>query len=215
MTVTSIRRRLAAVALAAAAWLTAAPAPAQWYVDNQAATPAESYARGMSSVISAQGDYNLKTAAAAVVGTEAVSRDIDNRAKWTNTYFEMRKMNRQYTAEERGKRPTSEDLVRYAQAGKPKRLSPSELDFISGKISWPKALQQSSYDAQRKQLEELFHNRATYGGTSFEQQGEIRKTTNDMLASLKEQIQAMPSSDYLASKRFLESLAYEAQLPTT
>ena len=41
-----------------------------------------------------QGQYNLLSSEAAINLEEANRRDIENQAKWTNTYFEMRKVTR-------------------------------------------------------------------------------------------------------------------------
>ena len=56
---------------------------------------------GMASMISAAGDYNLATSAAAVNMTQAQKNEIENRAQWTQTYFDMRAVNRSARAAER------------------------------------------------------------------------------------------------------------------
>ena len=60
-------------------------------------TPAGSYLTGMANAIRAEGEYNLNTSAAAINLEEAQRRDIENRKLWTNTYFEMRRINESYT----------------------------------------------------------------------------------------------------------------------
>ncbi len=57
-------------------------------------TAAGSAMNGMASVISAKGDYNLSTSAAAINMTQAQKQEIQNRQQWTNTYFDMRATNR-------------------------------------------------------------------------------------------------------------------------
>ena len=143
--------------------------------------------------------------------TQAQKNEMENRSQWTQTYFEMRQMNRDYREKERGKRPTEEDLVRYAAMGKPKPLSPSDLNYVSGKIRWPLVLTQDAYQKQCQELESLFAKRSHSGGLGYDDQMKIRTTTTAMLDALKESIKNVPASDYLAGKRFLESLAYEAQ----
>lgn len=59
-----------------------------------ASTVAGSHMRGMGDVISAKGNYNLSTSAAAVNLTHARQQQIQNHAAATNTYFEMRQANR-------------------------------------------------------------------------------------------------------------------------
>ena len=203
--------RAPACLLLLACWGASGPVLAQ-VIYNNASTAAEGYSRGLGNVISAKGDYNLNTSQAAINMTQAQSNEIQNRQQWTNAYFDMRKVNRANRAEERGRQPTMEDAVRYAQMGKPKRLSPSEMDNITGKITWPKLLRIDQFEDQRAKLDELFEKRARYGIT-FEDQMALREATNDMVAELKTKIRDLPPYDYANAKRFLESLAYEGQLP--
>lgn len=182
------------------------------YYGSRAATPGESHARGMSDVIRSQGQYNVQTSEAAINMTEAQRNHIQNRDQWTNTYFEMREINRKSREAERSPRPSMESLVRYAQAGKPKRMSPSELDSVAGTISWPTLLQTDQYAAYRSELEGLFAKRAHDGVVGTNDYLQIDKTTKAMLAELKKQVREVPQMDYIAAKRFLESLAFESKL---
>ena len=104
-------------------------------------TVAGSAMNGMASVISAKGDYNLSTSAAAVNMTQAQKNEIQNRQMATDAYFSMRATNRQAVAAERGPSPTMEQLVKIARQGVPKPLNTSQLDPVSGKIAWPGPLQ--------------------------------------------------------------------------
>ena len=101
------------------------------YIDNKASTVGESYARGYSDVVRSHGMANLANSEAAINMTEAARRDMENRDQWTDTYFQMRQKNRDYRAAERGPRPSREDFVRIAAAGRPERLSPSQLDSVT------------------------------------------------------------------------------------
>ena len=65
--------------------------------------------------------------------TQAQKQEIENRAQWTQTYFDMRAVNRAARAAERGPRPTMEQLARIAHEGIPAPLSPSQVDPVSGK----------------------------------------------------------------------------------
>ena len=105
--------------------------------DDRATTPGQGLSYGLARIIQAEARYNSETAEAAINFSEAQRREIENWQKWTETYFEVRRINREMRAAERGKPPTEADFIRYAQIGKPRRLTPSELDAITGDISWP------------------------------------------------------------------------------
>ncbi len=202
------------ILLGTAPWSPGADYSPYYYRDSRASTVLGSHARGAADVVRAAGQYNLSTSQAAINMTEAQNRYGYNRQLWTNTYFAMRAANRSLRAAERGPKPTMEDVVRYAQAGKPVRLSPRELDFISGHINWPLLLDTERYTQQRRALESLFSRRASAGGVSWEERIKIELVAAVMLDELKEQIAEVPPSDYMAARRFVESLAYEARMPT-
>ena len=157
---------LLAVVLATAVCIPFAPAQYHHYPPygygwggggyHHASTYEEGFQRGMADVIRSRGLANLLNSEAAINTEEARSAYIDNRAKWTQTYFEMRQMNRQYRQAERGPRPSAEDIYRYSKERLPDRLSPTELDPVSGAIEWPAILRGEEFAADREKMEELF-----------------------------------------------------------
>jgi hypothetical protein len=173
-------------------------------------TPAGSALNGMASVISAKGDYNLSTSAAAVNLTEAQKNEIQNRQQWTNTYFDMRQTNRAATAAERGPPPTMEQIARMARDGIPKPLTPSQVDPVTGRITWPGALQQNTFRPNRSEVDGLFATRARYGGLGYSDQMKARQAVDAMFEELKSQVQQIPPMDYVACRGFLQSLSYAA-----
>ncbi len=185
------------------------------YIDNRASTVGEGYARGMADVIRSQGMYNLSTSEAAINMTEAARRDMKNRDRWTDTYFGMRQKNRDYRAAERRPRATREDWIRYAQMGKPRQLSPSELDRVTGDVQWPRLLMQPQFASYRAELDPLFAKRAEYGESTWDDYMRIDRKTKEMQAELKKMIKHIPPQDYMAAKRFLEGLNYENKLPAS
>lgn len=191
----------------------AVPAPSTvapysgWPGESGASTAAGSALNGMAGVISAAGDYNLATSAAAVNMTQAQRQTIINRQNATNAYFEMRATNRAAHAAEAQPRPKMEELVRNAQQGAPRALTTSALDPVTGKIAWPDLLQSDPFAAPRTQLDKLFVKRASYGGLDFSEQSQARQAIDSMATSLKAMITDVPPMAYTTSKSFLNSLA--------
>lgn len=182
------------------------------WIDYRASTPLEGYARGLSEIIRARAAYNRMTAEAMEKMTEAARKDMRNREEWTSTYFRMRETNRAFRENEASPRPTMEDIVRYAQMGKPERLSSGDLDAVTGRIAWPEALQADGFADDRARLESLFADWINYGSLSLSHRQQIRNTTDAMLDTLRGRIEELPPADYMKALRFLESLAYEAYL---
>jgi len=182
------------------------------YVDNRATTVGQSYAYGLGDVIRSQGSYNLMTSKAAINATEAQRNEIQNNEQYASTYFQMRREQRAAAAEQRSPRPTAEDLVRYAQMGKPKPLGPNQLDAVSGKIYWPAALRTDQFVSSRGILDELYAKRAKYGDISMDDLMKIQDESKKMITQLNQQIRDIPPMVYTSAKQFLVSLAYQVQL---
>jgi hypothetical protein len=189
------------------------PAPYYWGGSNNyhhASTAEEGFQRGMADVIRSQGAANLMNSEAAINVEKARSEYIDNRMQWTNTYFEMQKVNREARAAKKGPTPTQEQLVRFAKADLPNRVAPSQLDPVVGQLNWPTVLKTEPYEVYRKQLDELFAARAKNGYLSPDQFLQVKQSTDAMMGILRENVRSYPSSQSIQARKFIESLAYEA-----
>lgn len=182
-------------------------------VYSHASTAAEGQLRGMSDLVRSQGQTNLNNSAAAINYSVARRSEIDNRYARAVTYLNMRRANEAFRKEMRKPRLSMEAVVRIAQAGKPKRLSPGELDPVSGAISWPVLLRLKKFAVNRAEVETAFARRASSSVIAAEDYMKIKQSTDEMLAELKKQIRQVPADQYVVAKRFLESLTYEAGLP--
>lgn len=183
------------------------------YYSPGGGTVAGNRLQGMASVANAAGNYNLSTSAAAINMTQARAQNIDNYRASTTTYFDMRRVNREAQAAERAPRLSESDLVRIAQEGAPKPLAPTQLDPVEGAINWPTALQDDRFESSRALLTKAFAWRANNGSFNEVQLRKVREATDAMMNGLQETIQDVNPMDYMNSKRFIESLAYEARRP--
>jgi hypothetical protein len=168
----------------------------------------------MSQVISAAGQYNLNTSAAAINMTEADSNAMRNQVQAVNTFWEMRNIGKAQRAAERGPALTPEQLARMARSGVPRPLTPSQMDPVSGKLNWPDALLDASFEPQREELDGIFAKWAKYGGLDYSERSQVRETVDTMFESLKAQIRQIPPQIYVASRSFLQSLVYAASKTT-
>lgn len=185
-----------------------------WPGYTGASTAAGSAMNGMASVISAKGDYNLSTSAAAINMTQADSNAMQNQVQAVNTFWEMRNIGRAQRAAERGPNLTPEQIARIARDGVPRALTPSQMDPVSGRLNWPGALQEASFETERGQLDQLFSKWAKYGSLDYSEQSQVRETVDTMFDGLKAQIRQIPPQVYAASRSFLQSLVYAATRTT-
>jgi hypothetical protein len=120
---------------------------------------------GMSQVVRSQGYANLKNSEAAKNWEEAKTQEIQNRMRWTETYFEMRKTNREARAAEDGPPVTQEQAIRMAKMTLPSRLGSTQLDPVTGHIEYPMVLQDDIFAPYRQELDTIFARRASTGGS--------------------------------------------------
>jgi hypothetical protein len=210
--------RLSLVALGCI--LTAAGASAQWgggmgyNRGGYASTAGQAAAYGMSEMARARGAENLQNSEAAKNWQEAKTVDIQNRLLWTETYFDMRKENRDRRAEEAGPRVTQEQAIRMARMAAPPRLGSTQLDPVTGHIEYPLILTDDSYAAYRNRLDSLFAHRAETGGSiQFSDYQAIQQAVSKFVDALKQRVKDYPAGDYGRARTFLDSLAHEATMP--
>ena len=179
-----------------------------------ASTAQQAAAYGMSEMMRAQGSQNLENSQAAINWEQAKTQEIQNRLRWTETYFEMRKVNREAQAAERGPPVTKEQAMRMARDNAPRRLVSTELDPVTGHIGYPPVLMDEPYVDYRARLDKLFAQRAASGGSmAYSDFRAIQTTVTDFIDSLKSRVKDYPASDYGRARTFLDSLAHEARMP--
>jgi hypothetical protein len=169
--------------------------------------------RGASDVIRSAGMANVMNAEAAIRTEKARSIYLDNRLKGTKTYFEMKRVNREYRDSTKAPRPTSEQLFRLAKDATPQSLSPDELDPVTGQINWPEILTTEGFDRDRETLEQLYADRAQASGRiNLDQYNLIRQAISDMQIKLKRQVKDMPPQVFSSANAFLKRLEHEGRL---
>ena len=185
--------------------------------NNRASTVAESRARGLSDVIRSQGQYEMDSAQGRISRTEARSRELDNRMKSTETYFQRRNYNREQrfgTSEEKyaKKMANQERYASYARRANPDKLTSKQLDPLTGKITWSPVLMPDEYKKDREKLDKLFTLRARsdgkISGAVYEQ---ISDASQALLAVLRKNSGDLKANDYVSAKRFVNALVHTAE----
>ena len=214
-----------AVVAALSAWLVAEQANAKWggggygmggYWMSWASTAQQGADMGLAQVVRAQGYANLKNSEAAKNWEEAKTLEMQNRLRWSETYFEMRSVNREKRAAEAGPQITHDQAIALAKMGAPPRLRSTQLDPVTGHIEYPFILTQDIYKQYRDRLDSLFANRASSGGSiRYEDYQAIQTTVSQFVEALQQHIKSYAAGDYGQARTFLDSLASEARSPSS
>lgn len=171
---------------------------------DHASTLEEGVLRGGGDLLRGIGEMNYNNAAAFILGQEGYSHYLDNRLKGAATYFDLRKLNREARAEERGQRPTAKDIARYARLRTPDRLPPVHFDAARNRVVWPEVFNHSYFADEREQIDRLM----AAGGSGPEAR-EIQLLAAQMVEKLRAVVHNIQPGEYAAAKRFLTSLQYE------
>lgn len=179
-------------------------------------TPFGSAMAGMALYTRALGQYNLMTSQGMVNYQQAYQHYIQNRKLAVQTYFDMRRMNASYRAEQAMLHPhaTPEEIAAFNQARLPAPLSDHDFDPAHGVIAWPPLLQRSEFDESRHKLEGLFTEWASdphAAGLGTQNCRTIHQTVGDMSEKLHSEIKQFQPDEYIAATKFLHSLDYSAR----
>lgn len=199
---------------AAAAVGPVAPPIVNWSYVGHSSTLQEGYLRGAAAAIQSVGQANYLNSIAAVNLQEATRQAIENQNTYIRNTLENRELIQQYRERYRPRAPTKEEWQRVTEASLPDRLTPDQLDPITGQLVWPHILRTDEYRAFRERVDVLFSNRTPdNSGDGSPSQRELASLIDAMKMLLKSNIKTVTLSQYSSAKWFLRSLDYEAQLP--
>jgi ElaB/YqjD/DUF883 family membrane-anchored ribosome-binding protein len=166
-----------------------------------------------AAMLKAQAERNLARAKAAESLHKTRSLALDNDMKAANAFYQKKSAYENYQSlqKKRG-RGTNEDYYRYSQMDVPERPAGYELEPVRGRIQWPPVLKQQEYVEARVQLDSLFAQRSqSSNAATAEIYGQVQSQVEQLRSDLKDNIDQISPAEYVAAKRFLDGLSYEAQ----
>ncbi len=168
---------------------------------------------GMGKFASGVGDYNLSTARAVRELQEARTRAIQNHKLAVETWYDLKRQNRTFRADKLDPL-TPEQLSRAIESQRPDRLTLAQYNPVTGELTWPAALRGDAFDSERESLEYAFSTRTSRdSGPESVFHVQVRRTTGSMLAKLRNRIEMFSPNEFMAAKKFLVGLRYEALSP--
>jgi hypothetical protein len=176
-------------------------------VTTGGSTAGGDYARGMSGVISAQGQRNLSNSQAAINLTDARSNQIDNQVKSVNAFWEKKGIYDEHQAEEN--KEIQRQRNEYMATHRLQSLTPEEFDRASGQVFWLKVLEQKPYDVYRTTLDTLFKKRSYEGFLSSDDYMAATTASKQWRALLASQNKEYPAGILSQMIRFILKLDRE------
>jgi len=174
---------------------------------NSASTAGEGYQRGAASVIQAQGQRNLSNSQAAINLTDAHSNAIDNSVKSVNAFWEKKDIYNERLQQQNYQIQQRREMLMAKNQLQP--LTPEEFDRTTGRITWPKILEQSQYDQYRTTLDEMFKKRAYQGALTSDEYMQAMTANKAWRTFLGTQRNTYPASILSQMVRFVLKLNRE------
>ncbi len=182
-----------------------------------ASTAAEGFLRGRAAVIDAFGNFEVNDAHAGILLEQGRALNRENNLRqtealqlqqkmWDDARIRARKEREARSAEGQQLLAERRSTI-YRDAY---QLSAGELDVKTGEISWPDALRDGRFEANRARLEELFRQHVGYGIPRANVAREITRSVDQWSHVLRSEVSSMSREDYLAAQKFLLGLKYGA-----
>ena len=172
---------------------------------RHASTAAEGYGRGLADVTRSRGLANLYNSRARINNEIARQKYIENRKLWTQTYFEMRDINREWRFGDLVA-PTQEDLARRAKDKLPDRLPGGTIN------GWPILLRAMEFDNHRAELEYLFEIRQEMGQLEIGHVIRIDEIVSEMEHIIWDYRKKLKGNITIEARKYLASIRYESDL---
>jgi hypothetical protein len=170
--------------------------------------------RGLGDLTRSIGQADYMSSLAGINRQESLSRYLDNKEKYAETYFRMQQINRAAREAQRSQPLSAEQYAKLARQQAPDRLSEADYNRVFGRLAWPAVLSGDQFAAERAALDKAFAGRrADDAGVSTAFHGEVRKLTGQMQEKLKDRLDTMSPAEFIAAKKFLASVAHESHLP--
>ena len=171
----------------------------------------EGVLRGAAELTRAAGEANFYNSMAAERYESARQAAIQNRKLATDTYFAMRKVNQEARAAERPTRLSVDQYATIAQRMAPSPLAAQQYEPTTGKLGWPEVLMTKEFEADRNAIDAAFRSRdASDGGRGSQFAAHIATHAERMRQTLRGNIDTLRPMDYMAGKKFIDSVAHEA-----
>lgn len=181
---------------------------------SHASTEAEGALRGLADFTRAIGDADYMSSLAGINRQESLSRNLDNRKKGVEAYFQIKQINR---AAREATRPQPLSFTQYAKLAKqqaPDRLGEADYNRVVGRLAWPAVLASGDFAGERAALDKAFAGRKAHDvGVSTVFNSEVRELTSAMHDKLRDRLETMSPMEFIAAKKFLASVSFEAQQP--
>jgi hypothetical protein len=169
-----------------------------------------------SNALKATGAYLEKLVAIQQLQEQVRKLRMENDMQEAKNWYAKKKLYQDYRKANQPSRLTAKKLAELAHNKAPVRLTAAEIYRSSSEVSWPPLLERECFDQKRAELERLMAERTPAdSGIGSQNCAQVQQAVGQMKDLLKDRIDETNPMDYVATKKFLDSLAYEARFVAT
>ncbi len=177
---------------------------------NEVGTVTSSNLKGQARLQEALGKQAYFRSLSAINLQKAIDSHLSNERERIESYYEMRDYRNEQVEADRN--PITEEIaIRRAKEKAPDRLTSQQYDEKSGKIFWPKPLDDQVLKPYTRVIEQNFAKRSDpghrYGGGEARMVERLVKLIQRAVDSIKEEL---TPREYIALSDYLASIHYEA-----
>jgi hypothetical protein len=167
-----------------------------------------------AAIINADANHRKARAEVRKMDQETRKLSTENDLLDAKVHYDKRAMYHTYQAAHRPKPSTPEQYAARARQAAPTRLSSYQLWSKPGYVRWPSMLLHNDYSEVRSQIDHLCLQRSPAdSGAGSQNCVDLQTNVDRFKTALNAKIKTYKPADFIAAKKFLESLALEATLP--
>jgi hypothetical protein len=165
-----------------------------------------------AAIINAVANHMKAGAESAKINQETRKLSAENDRLETQVFYDKKAMYYSYQDAHKPVRSTPDQLAERARQSAPTRLSSYQLWSKEGYLRWPGLLLHGDYAEARSGIDYLFAMRtAADSGAGSQNCVDLQARIGTLRDTLHNNLKRYKPVDYLAARKFLDSLAYEAQ----
>jgi hypothetical protein len=167
-----------------------------------------------AAIINADANHMKAAAESRKMGQETRKLSAENDLLEAKVFYDKKALYHAHRQAHQPPKSTPEQHAQRARQAAPTRLASYQLWARPGYVRWPSLLLHAEYADVRTLLDHLVAQRSPAdSGAGSQNCVDIQQGVDRFKTALNSQIKQYKPADYIAAKKFLDSLAYEVQFP--
>jgi hypothetical protein len=186
-----------------------------WQGYSEPGTAYSANAQAWSSVIRAQGEYEVQSAQAAKLRVDLEDQERQRRIAQRQAYFQMQQAKSEAARERNiARRNRRESMLARSESDQlASTLGPNELDPSTGKVNWPTLLRTEAFRASTAEIDKQMRSWADSSSSKKFDAAVVDREIDNLREQLREKIQEVSMRDYFDARLFIDRIESTLRMP--